>query len=656
MTTPTKQPPQPSGPAEAPPHQRPRSKSLERVMWVIAAVLLIWSLYPLFAPESPSAVALSYSDFLGQARAGVIATVTIKGQEISGKFREPVSWPPVAPSAPAGAGATPEAALQGKSRSYSTFTSVLPPFPDDQLLPLLDTRGVVLTIETTSGPSWLLQLAIYVVPVVLLIGALWFMGRRAQQGQRSMFGFGASHARKYDRQHPGVTFADVAGMDDAKAELMEVVAFLREPARFQKLGARLPHGVLLVGPPGTGKTLLARAVAGEAAVPFFSISASEFVEMFVGVGASRVRDVFEKAKQDAPAILFLDELDAVGRQRGTGLGGGNDEREQTLNQLLVEMDGFDENTNVIVLAATNRPDVLDPALLRPGRFDRQVTISLPDRAGREAILKVHTRRLPLGKDIDLAALARRTPGFSGADLANLANEAALAAARRNGQEVVVPDFDQALDQIVLGTRQATLLGEEEKRLVAYHESGHAVVAKLTPGSDPVARITIIPHGRALGITQQVAAEDRHNYTKEYLLGRLAVMLGGRAAEDTVFGQPTTGDESDLKEATALARRMVGQWGMSDELGPVAYRMGEMHPFLGRELAEPRDYAEATAADLDHAVRRLLEEAHQHARALLLEQRPVLDALVAELLLHESLDAGRLDALVQDYAGAPAAAR
>jgi cell division protease FtsH len=387
-------------------------------------------------------------------------------------------------------------------------------------------------------------------------------------------------------------------------------------------------------------------------VPYFTISASEFVEMFVGVGAGRVRDLFAKAKQAAPAIVFVDELDAVGRQRGAGLGGGSDEREQTLNQLLVEMDGFDDQTNVIVLAATNRPDVLDPALLRPGRFDRHVMLGLPDRAGREAILKIHTRRVPLAPDVSLAVLARRAPGFSGADLANLANEAALAAARRGGTNVTMDDFDMAMDKIVLGTRQATLIGEEERQLCAYHEAGHALVAKLTPGADPVNKVTIIPHGRALGVTEQLPQEDRHTYPRDYLLGRLAVMLGGRAAEELEFGQPTTGAESDLKQATHLARRMVGLWGMSAALGPISYGMGETDPFLGRELARPREYAEATAAELDAAVRSVIEEAHQRARATLEEHRVLLDVLARELIAHETVDAPRLDALLEDAPIAP----
>jgi cell division protease FtsH len=396
-------------------------------------------------------------------------------------------------------------------------------------------------------------------------------------------------------------------------------------------------------------------VAGEAAVPFFSISASEFVELFVGVGASRVRDLFSKAKAAGPAIVFVDEIDAVGRQRGAGLGGGNDEREQTLNQLLVEMDGFDDQTSVIVLAATNRPDVLDPALLRPGRFDRQITVAFPDRAGREAILRIHTRGIPLAPSMDLGALARSTPGFSGADLANLANEAALRAARRDRDVVTQADFDEALDSILLGTRQPGLTNLDERRLVAYHEGGHAIVARLTPGSDPVHRITIVPHGQALGVTEQRPDDDRRNYPRDYLMGRLAVMLGGRAAEDVVFGQPTTGAESDLKAATSLARRMVGLWGMTDDVGPVSYGVGETQPFLGRELAAPRDYADATAARIDQAVVTIITAARDRATAIIRTARPALDALADELVAHEMVDSRRLDAILLEAGFTPAQA-
>jgi cell division protease FtsH len=515
------------------------------------------------------------------------------------------------------------------------------------LLPLLQEHGVEIDATVAGGSilSVLFNIALSILPLVLLFGFLAYQGRQMQRTQQGIFGFGGSRARVYDAERPKVTFEDVAGQDEAKTELAEIVEFLKQPDKYRRLGARLPRGVLLIGPPGTGKTLLARAVAGEAAVPFFNISASEFVELFVGVGASRVRDLFAKAKAAAPAIVFVDEIDAVGRQRGAGLGGGNDEREQTLNQLLVEMDGFDDKTSVIVLAATNRPDVLDPALLRPGRFDRQVTVAFPDRAGRDAILRIHTREIPLAPTVDLGVLARSTPGFSGADLANLANEAALRAARKARDDVTQEDFEEALDSILLGTRQPGLTSVDERRLVAYHEGGHAIVARLTPGADPVHRITIVPHGQALGVTEQRPEEDRRNYPRDYLMGRLAVLLGGRAAEDLVFGQPTTGAESDLKQATSLARRMVGLWGMSDDVGPVSYGVGETQPFLGRELAAPREYAEATAARIDEEVVAIITAARDRATSILRTARPALDALADELVAHEMVDSRRLDEIL-----------
>ncbi len=617
---------------------------------MIFALLLLWNAAALFLPSPTASVTLAYSDFLDQVRQGTVATVQFSGQNLSGAFIQPVVWPtPVASPTP-GASPTPVAA----AAAYTAFTTVMPPTGDPRLLPLLEERNVTITARDTGGGSIITDLLIGVLPIVLLVGFLIYMGRQAQRSQQGILGFGASRARVYDVERPTVTFADVAGEDDAKAELAEVVDFLKAPERYVRLGARLPRGVLLIGPPGTGKTLLARAVAGEARTPFYNISASEFVEMFVGVGASRVRDLFAKAKANAPAIIFVDEIDAVGRQRGAGLGGGNDEREQTLNQLLVEMDGFDNKTNVIVIAATNRPDVLDPALLRPGRFDRQVTISFPDRAGREAILRIHTRDLPLDPTVDLAVLARATMGFSGADLANLANEAALQAAREGRNSVGPAQFEEALDKIVLGTRQASLADPEERRVVAFHEGGHAVVARLTPGSDPVQKVTIAPHGRALGVTEQRPEEDRRNYGRGYLLGRLTVMLGGRAAEELVVGEPTTGAESDLKAATELARRMVGLWGMSDDVGPASYGIGETHPFLGRELAAPREFAESTAARIDAAVAELLERARTTARQLLEKHRTTLDALAMELITHEAVDARRLDEILVETGARPAA--
>ena len=546
---------------------------------------IAWNAYSLLVPKGPPTVEVSYSAFLEQVRAGNVAHQILRGQGIEGVFKQETLWPPAsgnAPAATAGPSAPAPPQADKPAASFTRFTSVVPAQGDDRLLPLLEGNGVAVTAKDLAAGSWLIDLAVNAAPMLLLVGLLVLMGRQARRGQQDLFRFGRSGAHMFEAQRPEITFADVAGVDEAKAELEEIVGFLKEPERYRQLGARLPRGALLVGPPGTGKTLLARAIAGEAHVPFFIISASQFVEMFVGVGASRVRDLFGKAKAAAPSIVFVDEIDAVGRQRGAGFGGGNDEREQTLNQLLVEMDGFDDKTKIVVLAATNRPDVLDPALLRPGRFDRQVTVGLPDRAGRAAILGIHTRGLPLSQDVELDQLALRTPGFSGADLANFANEAALAAARRAATEVAVIDFDSALDSILLGTLQPGLLNQQERRLVAFHEAGHALVARLTPGADPVNKVTIIPHGRALGVTMQLGDEDRRNYSRSYLLGRLDVMLGGRASEEVVFGDPTTGAESDLKAATSLARRMVGLWGMSEELSSVWYGVGEAHPFLGRE--------------------------------------------------------------------------
>jgi cell division protease FtsH len=514
---------------------------------------------------------------------------------------------------------------------------------DPTLIGLLETQGV--QINVTSPPSpWLSALLSSALPLLLLVGLMVWMGRQAAQSQAGIFGFGQSRARRHEGQPSEVTFEDVAGADEAKEELQEIVDFLRMPQKYHDIGAHIPRGILLVGPPGTGKTLMARAVAGEADVPFFNLSASEFVEMFVGVGASRVRDLFEQAKASAPAIVFIDEMDAVGRRRGAGLGTVNDEREQTLNQLLVEMDGFDERHEVIILAATNRPDVLDPALLRPGRFDRQVTITLPDRRGREGILRIHTRTLRLAPDVDLSLLARTTTGFSGADLANLCNEAALLAARNDRAQVSMADFEEAVDKVLLGGVRPLLLDDRERRIIAYHESGHALVAWFTPDADPVHKVTIIPRGQALGVTEQLPGEDHYNYSREALLARLAVMLGGRAAEELGIGDITTGAEKDLVEATRLARRMVTRWGMGS-VGLAAFQADEEQPFLGYELAQGRDYSEDTAARIDQDVQRLLEESHQAARDLLSGTRKSLDRLVATLLREETVDREELESIL-----------
>ncbi|HEX7973054.1 MAG TPA: ATP-dependent zinc metalloprotease FtsH, partial [Anaerolineales bacterium] len=493
---------------------------------------MLWDLWVL-VPKGKPDLAIPYSAFTDQVSAGNVSKVTIAGDTITGQFIRPVTGAQVqVPSIPDTG--------QSSTASYQNFSTLFPAdVGDTSLMPLLSQKHV--EVDVTNPPiPWFSILLTYGLPALLLVGVLFWMGRQATRGQNGIFKFGQSKAREYTVDRPAVTFNDVAGADEAKNDLREIVDFLRQPQKYHKIGARIPRGVLLVGPPGTGKTLMARAIAGEAHVPFFNISASEFVEMFVGVGASRVRDLFEKAKASAPAIVFIDELDAVGRRRGAGIGNTNDEREQTLNQLLVEMDGFDEHHEVIVLAATNRPDVLDPALLRPGRFDRQVTVDLPDREGREGILRIHTRKLTLSPEVRLPVLARTTTGFSGADLANLCNEAALIAARENHEQIRMADFEEALDKILLGSTRKLILSDLDRRTVAYHEAGHALVAWFLPAADPVHKVSIVAHGRALGVTEQLPGEDQYNYRREYLLSRLAVMMGGRAAEEEVFGEPSTG--------------------------------------------------------------------------------------------------------------------
>jgi cell division protease FtsH len=582
-------------------------------------------------------------------RGGNVTSVNISGDQITGKFRTAVSWPKstlspeptrvVAPEVTPTADSSP----QPTPTAVPTYTAFQTTFPetigDPNLIGLLEAQGVEIDVAPPPSP-WLSALLSNALPVLLLVGLMVWMGRQATRSQAGIFGFGKSKARRHEGLQTDVTFEDVAGADEAKEELREIVDFLRTPQKYHDIGAHIPRGILLVGPPGTGKTLMARAVAGEADVPFFDLSASEFVEMFVGVGASRVRDLFEQAKTLAPAIVFIDEMDAVGRRRGAGLGTVNDEREQTLNQLLVEMDGFDERHEVIILAATNRPDVLDPALLRPGRFDRQVTIPIPDRRGREGILRIHTRMLRLAPDVDLGLMARTTTGLSGADLANLCNEAALLAARNDREQVTMADFEEAVDKILLGGVRPVLLDDHERRVIAYHESGHALVAWLTPAADPVHKVTIIPHGQALGITEQLPGEDHYNYSKEYLLARLTVMFGGRTAEELAIGDITTGAEQDLVEATRLARRMVTRWGMGS-IGLAAFQVDQEQPFLGYELAQGRDFSEETAARIDQDVQRLLEQCHENARDLLGRERANLDNLAQSLLHEETIDQDEL---------------
>jgi cell division protease FtsH len=559
---------------------------------------------------------VNFSQFMTDVDQGNVKEVTINLQEVHGKFQN----------------------------NGTTFHTTVPTnYPD--MIKLLRDKGVVINVRDASSgswPSWLLNLA----PLILLAALWFFMIRQMQTGGNKALSFGKSRARLLSMQQKKVTFKDVAGVEEAKEELKEIIEFLREAQKFQKLGGRIPKGVLLVGPPGTGKTLLARAVAGEANVPFFSISGSDFVEMFVGVGASRVRDLFEQGKKNAPCIIFIDEIDAVGRHRGAGLGGGHDEREQTLNQLLVEMDGFESNEGVILMAATNRPDVLDPALLRPGRFDRRVVVHRPDVRGREEILRVHTRKIPLADDVDLSVLARGTPGFSGADLANMVNEAALSAARQNRKAVLMYDFELAKDKVLMGVeRKSLILTEEEKKVTAYHEAGHALVASKLPNSDPLHKVTIIPRGMALGVTMQLPIDDKHNYTKEYLETEIAIMMGGRIAEEMFLSQMSTGAGNDIERATELARKMVCEFGMSD-LGPLTFGKKEEQIFLGREIAQHRDYSEATAVKIDDEVRRIVGQGYNTAKGVLAADNGALVRIALALLEREVLDANEIKMIIE----------
>ncbi|HEY2236140.1 MAG TPA: ATP-dependent zinc metalloprotease FtsH, partial [Candidatus Angelobacter sp.] len=534
---------------------------------------------------------------------------------------------------------------RGKLRDGSMYHSVVPATNPTLLKALDDHKDTKTTFKDSQGWNW--PMAIIQFSPFILLGVLWFvMIRQMQTGGNKALSFGKSRARLLSMQQKKITFKDVAGVDEAKEELREIIEFLREAQKFQKLGGRIPKGVLLVGHPGTGKTLLARAVAGEANVPFFSISGSDFVEMFVGVGASRVRDLFEQGKKNAPCIIFIDEIDAVGRHRGAGLGGGHDEREQTLNQLLVEMDGFESNEGVILIAATNRPDVLDPALLRPGRFDRRVVVPLPDVRGREEILRVHTRKIPLADDVDLSILARGTPGFSGAELSNMVNEAALNAARNNRKSVLMYDFELAKDKVLMGAeRKSLLLTEEEKKVTAYHEAGHAIVAALMPHADPLHKVTIIPRGMALGVTMQLPETDKHNYTLDYLNTQIAVMMGGRLAEEIFLNQMSTGAGNDIERATEMSRKMVCEWGMSS-LGPLTFGKKEEQIFLGRELSQHRDFSEETAREIDSEVRRLVNTGYEKAKSLILENRDAMVRIALALLEREVLDANELKLILE----------
>jgi cell division protease FtsH len=589
------------------------------LFWVliIVSAVLLWQVVK-SARDGQKDTELNVSQFMSDVDQGNIRELTVNGMEVRGKRKDGSAFHTTAPS------------------NYFT----------PEMLKSLQSKGVNITFRDINSGSLPLQLLGTWAPLILL-GALWFfMIRQMQTGGNKALSFGKSRARLLSMQQKKVTFKDVAGVEEAKEELREIIEFLREAQKFQKLGGRIPKGVLLVGPPGTGKTLLARAVAGEANVPFFSISGSDFVEMFVGVGASRVRDLFEQGKKNAPCIIFIDEIDAVGRHRGAGLGGGHDEREQTLNQLLVEMDGFESNEGVILMAATNRPDVLDPALLRPGRFDRRVVVSRPDVRGREEILRVHTRKIPLAEDVDLSVLARGTPGFSGADLANMVNEAALAAARQNRKAVLQYDFELAKDKVLMGVeRKSLLLTDAEKKNTAYHEAGHALVAAKMPNSDPLHKVTIIPRGMALGVTMQLPTDDRHNYYKNYLETEIAILMGGRIAEELFLNVMSTGAGNDIERATEMARKMVCEWGMSD-LGPMTFGKKEEQIFLGREIAQHRDYSEDTAIKIDQEVRKLVNAGYTTAKQLISDNRDTLEKIARALIEREVLDANEIKLLVE----------
>ncbi len=586
-------------------------------LWLILFLIMI-TLWNLLKTETGKVEDLIFSDFLAKVDDGTVTEVAIKDRNIIGQLKD-----------------------------GTRFKTYAPDYPE--LVSVLRGKKVRIAAKPPEEKSLWMAILLNMAPFLLLI-LLWvFFMRQMQVGGSKALSFGKSKARLLTQNQHKVTFQDVAGVDEAKEEVKEIIDFLKDPHKFQKLGGKIPKGVLLMGAPGTGKTLLAKAIAGEAGVPFFSISGSDFVEMFVGVGASRVRDLFEQGKKNAPCIIFIDEIDAVGRHRGAGLGGGHDEREQTLNQLLVEMDGFESNEGVILIAATNRPDVLDPALLRPGRFDRQVVVPPPDVKGREGILKVHTRNIPLADKVDLSILARATPGFSGADLANLVNEAALFAARFDKKAVEMGDFEIAKDKVMMGVeRKSMIISDEEKRITAYHESGHALVARLIPGTDPVHKVTIIPRGRALGLTQQLPIDERHNYPKEYLMSNLAILLGGRAAEELVLHDMTTGAGNDLERATDLARKMVCEWGMSDSLGPLTFGKKEEQIFLGREIATHKDYSEETAVAIDKEIKNIVTSNYARSRRLLEDNLTILHAMAAALLEKEVLDGVEIDALIASF--------
>ena len=586
-------------------------------LWLVIFLMMIL-LYSMINKPRTASEKLNFSDFISQVDSGKITSVTIQGNDIFGKY---------------------------DGKDGKEFHTYKPVSDADLTKKLLDKKVTIIAKPDEEKFSWL-SIFISWFPLILLVGVWIFFMRQMQIGGGKAMSFGKSRAKLLTESQVKITFEDVAGIEEAKEELNEIISFLKDPKKFTKLGGKIPKGVLLMGPPGTGKTLLAKAIAGEAGVPFFSISGSDFVEMFVGVGASRVRDLFMQGKKNAPCIIFIDEIDAVGRHRGAGLGGGHDEREQTLNQLLVEMDGFESNEGVILIAATNRPDVLDPALLRPGRFDRQVVVPRPDVKGREMILKVHAKKVPLSSDVDLEVIARGTPGFSGADLANVVNEAALLAARGDKSAVESSDFDNAKDKVLMGVeRRSMVISDEEKKSTAYHEAGHTLVAKLTPGSDPVHKVSIIPRGRALGVTMQLPIEDKHSYSRESLLARIAVLMGGRAAEDLIFNTFTTGAGNDIEQATEIARKMVCEWGMSDRMGPLSFGKKDEQIFLGREMATHKNYSEATAVEIDTEIRQIVDGSYQRALTMLRENIQNLHNLSECLIEKENLSGAEVDRII-----------
>jgi len=572
-------------------------------------------LFQIFKKETKQTGQLSYSQFLNMVEQGEVSQVTIQGDKISGNSNQ--------------------------GRFFRTFAP-----KDLELIKILRNKEIEITAKPDDTSPWYMTILVSWFPMLLLIGVWIFFMRQMQAGGGKALSFGKSRARLATDEKNKVTFDDVAGIEEAKEELQEIIEFLRDPKKFTRLGGRIPKGVLLVGAPGTGKTLLARAIAGEAGVPFLSISGSDFVEMFVGVGASRVRDLFVQGKKNAPCIIFLDEIDAVGRHRGAGLGGGHDEREQTLNQLLVEMDGFESNEGVILISATNRPDVLDPALLRPGRFDRQVVVPVPDVRGRESILKVHTKKTRIGDGVDLSVIARGTPGFTGADLENMVNEAALLAARRNKDKIDMQDLEDAKDKVLMGTeRKSMIISDDEKKTTAYHEAGHTLTAKLLPNTDPIHKVTIIPRGRALGLTQQLPLDDKHTYTKEYLLNNVCILMGGRIAEEIALNTQTTGASNDIERATEIARKMICEYGMNEKLGPLSFGKKEEEIFLGREIAQHRDYSEETARKIDEEVNNLIDESYKKTHKLISDNLTTLNNLAKALLEKETLNGHEIDEIV-----------